>query len=305
VTPLLTQITFEGLIDEVVGIKHGAVALGGGEGCFLGRGGLSRRGLGWVWVWGGLDSTIGRFHALAKTGQHFTHDHNTHVTTTTTPNPNQAPAPQQTLAEQPPAAARGARGQRGAPHCSTAATRFMQSSGTCLITPRASGECARSCASAAFRAALRAVVATRVLLPDGQSPAILSFTPSQPDQLPAFWIAPSTHTHTQREPPKPQTSTRKPQYPQKTSPPASPTLTFEPQPQNTPPPSLTHTTPQTPTPTPTHPSLTQYAREARRDYGELGSKDLTELKSFVKGLPRLLLLDRLSDLLVPVAEVRG
>jgi hypothetical protein len=54
---------------------------------------------------------------------------------------------------------------------------------------------------------------------------------------------------------------------------------------------------------PTCARLTQYAREARRDYGELGSKDLTELKSFVKGLPKLLLLDRLSDLLVPVAEV--
>lgn len=51
--------------------------------------------------------------------------------------------------------------------------------------------------------------------------------------------------------------------------------------------------------------LTRYARDARREYGELGSKDLSELKSFVKGLPKLLLLDRLSDLLVPVAEVKG
>lgn len=49
--------------------------------------------------------------------------------------------------------------------------------------------------------------------------------------------------------------------------------------------------------------LTRYARDARRDYGELGSKGLSELKTFVKGLPGLLLLDRLSDLLVPVAEV--
>jgi hypothetical protein len=27
VTPLMTQITFEGLIDEVTGIRHGAAAL--------------------------------------------------------------------------------------------------------------------------------------------------------------------------------------------------------------------------------------------------------------------------------------
>jgi hypothetical protein len=49
--------------------------------------------------------------------------------------------------------------------------------------------------------------------------------------------------------------------------------------------------------------LQQYARDARKEYAELGSKDLSELKSFVKGLPKLLLLDRLSDLAVPVAEV--
>jgi hypothetical protein len=65
--------------------------------------------------------------------------------------------------------------------------------------------------------------------------------------------------------------------------------------------------PRAPTPHPTQHThatrLTRYAREARNDYGQLGSKDLSELKSFVKGLPKLLLLDRLSDLLVPVAEV--
>lgn len=49
--------------------------------------------------------------------------------------------------------------------------------------------------------------------------------------------------------------------------------------------------------------LQAYARDARKEYTELGSKDLSELKSFVKGLPKLLLLDRLSDLAVPVAEV--
>eukprot|EP00879_Flechtneria_rotunda_P011579 GHRR01012094.1.p1 GENE.GHRR01012094.1~~GHRR01012094.1.p1 ORF type:complete len:596 (+),score=199.38 GHRR01012094.1:4052-5839(+) len=49
--------------------------------------------------------------------------------------------------------------------------------------------------------------------------------------------------------------------------------------------------------------LQQYARDARKEYAELGSKDLSELKTFVKGLPKLLLLDRLSDLAVPVAEV--
>lgn len=49
--------------------------------------------------------------------------------------------------------------------------------------------------------------------------------------------------------------------------------------------------------------LQQYARDARKEYTELSSKDLSELKSFVKGLPKLLLLDRLSDLAVPVAEV--
>jgi hypothetical protein len=31
VTPVMTQITFEGLIDEVTGIRHGAVALAAGE----------------------------------------------------------------------------------------------------------------------------------------------------------------------------------------------------------------------------------------------------------------------------------
>jgi hypothetical protein len=33
----------------------------------------------------------------------------------------------------------------------------------------------------------------------------------------------------------------------------------------------------------------------------LGAKDIGELRAFVKGLPRLLLLDRMSDLLAPVA----
>jgi hypothetical protein len=49
--------------------------------------------------------------------------------------------------------------------------------------------------------------------------------------------------------------------------------------------------------------LQQYAREARKEYTELGNKDLTGLKTFVKGLPKLLLLDTLSDLAAPVAEV--
>lgn len=49
--------------------------------------------------------------------------------------------------------------------------------------------------------------------------------------------------------------------------------------------------------------MQQYAREARKEYAELGSKDLTGLKTFVKGLPKLLLLDTLSDLAAPVAEV--
>ncbi|KAI8464581.1 MAG: Sec1-like protein [Monoraphidium minutum] len=64
----------------------------------------------------------------------------------------------------------------------------------------------------------------------------------------------------------------------------------------------THTHTHTHAHTRTH-RLTRYAREARREYGELGQKDLGGLKAFVKGLPKLLLLDRLSDLLVPVAEV--
>ncbi|KAF8069504.1 VPS33 [Scenedesmus sp. PABB004] len=49
--------------------------------------------------------------------------------------------------------------------------------------------------------------------------------------------------------------------------------------------------------------LQAYARDARREYAELGSKDLSGLKTFVKGLPKLLLLDRLSDLAAPVAAV--
>jgi hypothetical protein len=38
--------------------------------------------------------------------------------------------------------------------------------------------------------------------------------------------------------------------------------------------------------------LQQYAREARKEYSDLGTKDLSQLKTFVKGLPKLLLLDR-------------
>ncbi len=54
------------------------------------------------------------------------------------------------------------------------------------------------------------------------------------------------------------------------------------------------------------PRLQQHARDARRDYSELGSKDLSELKSYVKGLHRLAGLDRLSDVAVPPAQrVRG
>ncbi|KAG2453701.1 hypothetical protein HYH02_001913 [Chlamydomonas schloesseri] len=48
--------------------------------------------------------------------------------------------------------------------------------------------------------------------------------------------------------------------------------------------------------------LGQYVQEARREYSELGSKDLSELKSFVKGLPKLNMLDRLSDIATPPAE---
>jgi hypothetical protein len=45
-----------------------------------------------------------------------------------------------------------------------------------------------------------------------------------------------------------------------------------------------------------------YARDARREYAELGSKDLSDLKTFVKGLPKVLMLDRLTDIATPVAE---
>ena len=48
--------------------------------------------------------------------------------------------------------------------------------------------------------------------------------------------------------------------------------------------------------------MQRYARDARREYTELGTKDLSELKSFVKGLPKLLMLDRLTDIATPVAE---
>ncbi|PNW75167.1 hypothetical protein CHLRE_12g515550v5 [Chlamydomonas reinhardtii] len=48
--------------------------------------------------------------------------------------------------------------------------------------------------------------------------------------------------------------------------------------------------------------LGQYVQDARREYSELGSKDLSELKSFVKGLPKLNMLDRLSDVATPPAE---
>ncbi len=51
--------------------------------------------------------------------------------------------------------------------------------------------------------------------------------------------------------------------------------------------------------------LQQYARDARKEYTELSQKDLTQLKSFVKGLPKLMMLDRLSDIASPVAEQVG
>jgi hypothetical protein len=40
--------------------------------------------------------------------------------------------------------------------------------------------------------------------------------------------------------------------------------------------------------------LQQYAREARAEYASLGEKDLLQLKMFVKGLPKLAVLDRLT-----------
>ncbi|GIL70610.1 hypothetical protein Vretimale_3719 [Volvox reticuliferus] len=48
--------------------------------------------------------------------------------------------------------------------------------------------------------------------------------------------------------------------------------------------------------------LQQYAREARREYSELGNKDIRELKNFVRGLPKLTMLDRLSDVATPPAD---
>lgn len=48
--------------------------------------------------------------------------------------------------------------------------------------------------------------------------------------------------------------------------------------------------------------LQRYARDARREYTDLGNKDLSELKTFVKGLPKLMMLERLSDVATPVAE---
>uniref|UniRef100_A0A7S0YFR1 Sec1-like protein n=1 Tax=Polytomella parva TaxID=51329 RepID=A0A7S0YFR1_9CHLO len=49
--------------------------------------------------------------------------------------------------------------------------------------------------------------------------------------------------------------------------------------------------------------LQQYAKEARREYNDLAGKDLSQLKVFVKGLSKLALLDRMSDVAAPVADV--
>jgi len=46
-----------------------------------------------------------------------------------------------------------------------------------------------------------------------------------------------------------------------------------------------------------HNRLQQYAREARAEYATLGDKDLGQLKVFVKGLPKLAVLDRLTGAL--------
>ncbi|KAG1659726.1 hypothetical protein FOA52_012266 [Chlamydomonas sp. UWO 241] len=48
--------------------------------------------------------------------------------------------------------------------------------------------------------------------------------------------------------------------------------------------------------------LQHYARDAHKEYSELKSKDMTELKTFVKGLPKLMMLEKLSDIATPVAE---
>jgi len=48
--------------------------------------------------------------------------------------------------------------------------------------------------------------------------------------------------------------------------------------------------------------LAQYAREAQREYAGLSSKDISELKTFVKSLPNVMLLDRLSDIASAVTD---
>jgi len=48
--------------------------------------------------------------------------------------------------------------------------------------------------------------------------------------------------------------------------------------------------------------LQSAARDARKEYSELSSKGLAELKTFVKGLPKLFLLDRLTDIATPIAN---
>lgn len=48
--------------------------------------------------------------------------------------------------------------------------------------------------------------------------------------------------------------------------------------------------------------LQTYARDARREYADLGSKDISDLKSYVKGLPKLPLLERLTDIAIPLAD---
>ena len=48
--------------------------------------------------------------------------------------------------------------------------------------------------------------------------------------------------------------------------------------------------------------LQNYARDARREYADLGSKDISDLKTYVKGLPKLPLLERLTDIAIPLAE---
>ncbi|GLC59251.1 hypothetical protein PLESTB_001466600 [Pleodorina starrii] len=48
--------------------------------------------------------------------------------------------------------------------------------------------------------------------------------------------------------------------------------------------------------------LQQYALEARREFGDMKNKNFTELKNYVKDVPKVYMLDRLSDIAVPPAE---